>query len=93
VKVDDAISGPFTGKALCDLAERGSLRPCHFISKDRMKWARAGVVKGLVFGEEKPYQPTRFERSAVEMDDAGGESSRSPSTHIVHSALSFSSGT
>jgi hypothetical protein len=64
------ISGPFTSRILRQMAERGTLKPSHAISKDRVRWGRAGQVEGLAFGSAKPDVATESVRSAVWLDDS-----------------------
>jgi hypothetical protein len=70
VKGDGMVSGPFTSRALRGMAERGTLKPSHWISKDRVRWGRAASVRGLTFGAAKPDVPTASVRSAIWLDDS-----------------------
>jgi len=69
VRVDHKTAGPFSGKSLRRLAERGTLKPAHMVSKDRVHWVRASLAKGLSFGGAKPFEATMSAGSAVLLDD------------------------
>jgi hypothetical protein len=68
IKIDKKISGPFTASELRQLAERGALKPYHYIGKDRQRWTRAIDVKGLAFGGAAPDEETLSSRSAVMLE-------------------------
>jgi GYF domain 2 len=65
LRIDKKISGPFTSSELRQLAERGALKPYHYIGKDRQHWTRAIDVKGLAFGGASADEETLSARSAV----------------------------
>jgi hypothetical protein len=68
IKADARIAGPFTSQTVREMAERGTLKPSHSISKDRVRWGKAALVEGLSFGNAKPDAPTASVRSAVWLD-------------------------
>jgi hypothetical protein len=65
IKMDKKISGPFTASELRQLAERGALKPYHYIGNDRQHWTRAIDVRGLAFGGAAADEDTLSARSAV----------------------------
>ena len=68
VKVGEKIAGPLSSAELRQLAERGSLKPLHLISRDRRHWVRAAQVKGLSFGGASSQARTMSVRAAVWLD-------------------------
>jgi hypothetical protein len=86
VKTEHRVSGPFPSEALRHLAERGVLKRSHLVSKDRENWARASIVQGLVFGEERPEGVMYSVRSADLLDESA-ESDKSPSTNVFSASV------
>jgi hypothetical protein len=67
IRIDKKVSGPFTSSELRQMAERGALKPYHYIGKDRQRWTRAIDVRGLVFGGAAADEETLSARSAVKL--------------------------
>jgi hypothetical protein len=86
VKTEQRISGPFPSEALRHLAERGALTPSHLVSKDRVKWARATIVQGLTFGQERPDGIMLSVRSADLLDESA-RPTESPSTNVFSESV------
>jgi hypothetical protein len=84
VRIDDKTAGPFNSNALRQLAERGTLQPSHMVSRDRVHWIRASRVKGLSFGNARPFEATMSARSAVLLD-APLAGVKSPDTVVIAS--------
>jgi hypothetical protein len=88
IRIDKKISGPFTASELRQLAERGALKPYHYIGKDRQHWSRAIDVKGLAFGGAAPDEETLSARSAVLLEKpvttAGAGTTRANCDSVRH---------
>lgn len=84
VKVEHKTAGPFNSPALRHLAERGTLKPSHMVSRDRVHWVQASRIKGLSFGGAKPFEPTLSARSAVLLERPVADS-RSPDAVVIAS--------
>ncbi|MEX2308080.1 MAG: hypothetical protein WD738_10835 [Pirellulales bacterium] len=89
VRVDEKIAGPFSSRELRQMAEQGALKPFHWISKDRERWARAALVKGLSFGGANADAATMSVRSAVWLDEPIASPDSPTADYAEAAALSF----